>query len=661
MLFLEEGRFMEYIIVQAGGKGTRLGHLTRNKPKALVPVENLPMLFHLFRKYPDKRFVIIADYKREVLREYVAAFADVRYQVVDAQGTGTCAGIRQALALIPEGQPFLLVWSDLILPEGFRLPQGYGDGGAECDSPGRRPSCMAPSGGAESGAGGTYGHGQGVPGEIPGEEGAESGEGRPQDDYIGISTTFPCRWSYADGAFREEPSCEDGVAGFFLFADKGRLQNVPGSGELVRWMQSEGMRFQRVSLAGTREFGLLEEYQRLERVRCRPFNRITIEGDVVVKEALDAQGEALAKREWAWYEKAASLAACWTTEGRAAVAMQPRAGQSVEQTAAAQAAEEHAAAVQIRAEQSVKKQATAAQAVEEHAAAVQTRTGQSVAAQATAGQAWAGAPGRSTQPGVAPYHGRLPGNLQPILPAIYGREPLRMEHIRGRSLYECALDRKGKRAVLERLVGALDRIHALGKAPADPFSMKEAYFRKTMDRLSRIEDLVPFARDREVLVNGKRCRNVLFHKRELEERLERLDCREFVFIHGDCTFSNLLLREDGTPVLIDPRGYFGHTEFYGDVRYDWAKLYYSIVGNYDRFNLKEFSLDITGQGAELEIASSHWEDMEGDFFELTGADEREIRLLHAVIWLSLTTYAWQDYDSVCGAFYNGLYHLEDVL
>lgn len=631
---------MEYIIVQAGGKGTRLGHLTRNKPKALVPVENLPMLFHLFRKYPDKRFVIIADYKREVLREYLAAFADVRYQVVDAQGTGTCAGIRQALALIPEGQPFLLVWSDLILPEGFRLPQGYRDSGAECDSPGRRPSCMAPSGGAESGAGGTHGHGQGVPGEIPGEEGAESGEGRPQDDYIGISTTFPCRWSYADGEFREEPSCEDGVAGFFLFADKGRLQGVPDSGELVRWMQSEGMRFQRVSLAGTREFGLLEEYQRLERVRCRPFNRITIEGDVVVKEALDAQGEALAKREWAWYEKAASLAACRAKEGRATAAQ--------------------AVALQTRAGQSAEEQATAAQAVEEQVA-VQPRAGQSVAAQATAGQAWAGAPGRSAQLGVAACHGRLPGNLQPILPAIYGREPLRMEHIRGRSLYECALDRKGKRAVLERLVGALDRIHALGKAPADPFSMKEAYFRKTMDRLSRIEDLVPFARDREVLVNGKRCRNVLFHKRELEERLERLDCREFVFIHGDCTFSNLLLREDGTPVLIDPRGYFGHTEFYGDVRYDWAKLYYSIVGNYDRFNLKEFSLDITGQGAELEIASSHWEDMEGDFFELTGADEREIRLLHAVIWLSLTTYAWQDYDSVCGAFYNGLYHLEDVL
>ena len=54
----------EYIIVQAGGKGTRMEYLTENKPKSLVPVHNLPMLFHLFRKYPEKRFIIIDAYGR---------------------------------------------------------------------------------------------------------------------------------------------------------------------------------------------------------------------------------------------------------------------------------------------------------------------------------------------------------------------------------------------------------------------------------------------------------------------------------------------------------------------------------------------------------------------------------------------------------------------
>lgn len=495
---------MEYIIVQAGGKGTRLGYLTRNKPKALVPVENLPMIFHLFRKYPDKKFVIIGDYQKDVLREYLASFADVKYQVVDAEGTGTCSGIRQALEHIPSGHSFMLVWSDLILPDGLQLPE------------------------------------------------------EPIQDAIGISRTFPCRWSYREGQFMEESSSKYGVAGFFLFTDKDKLSEVPNSGELVRWMKDKGMRFQEISLARTKEFGLLEEYEKLAPEKCRPFNRITIEGDVLTKEALDDQGRKLALRECAWYEKARQLDI-------------------------------------------------------------------------------------------------------PILPRIYGTDPLKMEYIKGKNIYECSLAKEEKRAVLEKIVQALDRLHRSDSVEVDFFSLKEAYFCKTMDRLSRIEDLVPFAREREIRINGKVCRNIYFHKRELEKALERLFCERFCFIHGDCTFSNLMLREDGTPVLIDPRGYFGFTELYGDVRYDWAKLYYSIAGNYDRFNLKDFRLEIGEGEVSLEIGSNHWEDMERDFFELTGADPYEIKLLHAVIWLSLTTYAWQDYDSVCGAFYNGLYYLEDVL
>ncbi len=506
---------MEYIIVQAGGKGSRLGYLTKNKPKALVPVDNLPMLFHLFRKYPEKRFVVIADYQREVLREYLSCFAEVKYQVVDARGTGTCSGIRQALELIPDRQPFMLVWSDLVLPEGMELPEGYGDFPEK---------------------------------DVPGSPG----------DYIGIAQTFPCRWSYREGCFREEQSSEYGVAGFFLFGDKGRLSGVPESGELVRWMQGQRMQFRELGLAGTREFGILEEYEKLGREKCRPFNRITVEGGVLTKEPVDGQGRELAARERDWYEKAGELDIL-------------------------------------------------------------------------------------------------------VLPRIYGTDPLRMEYIKGKNIYECRLSHEEKREILEKLVGALHRLHESGKAAADSFSMKEAYYYKTMGRLGKIRDLVPFAGERRIRINGKDCRNVYFYKRELEEKLGRIASKDFRLIHGDCTFSNLMLREDGTPVLIDPRGYFGYTKLYGDVRYDWAKLYYSVVGNYDRFNLKDFRLDIGEREVFLTIGSNGWEDMGQDLLELTGAEEWEIKLLHAVIWLSLTTYAWQDYDSVCGAFYNGLYYLEDVL
>ncbi len=505
---------MDYIIVQAGGKGTRLEYLTKNKPKALVPVNNLPMLFYLFRKYPDKRFVIIADYQKDVMREYLAAFADVKYQIVEAIGTGTCSGVKQALTLIPEKKSFLLIWSDLILPEGFQLPDEYE-------------------------------------------------KGRAENDYVGLSETFPCRWKYENGTFAEERSTEYGVAGFFLFTEKAKLKDVPESGELVRWMSEQDLDFKTVGLAGTKEFGLIEEYRKLTEVKCRPFNSIRVEGEVLIKEPLDVGGSRLAKREAAWYEKAKRL------------------------------------------------------------------------------------------------------NIAEI-PKIYGTNPLQMEYIRGHNIYECNFDHATKRSILESLIGALKTLHNSEQTETDSFSIEEAYYNKTMDRLAKVQNLVPFARNKEIVINGKPCRNVFYHTKELQRKLDQLktNCDHFSFIHGDCTFSNMMVREDNSPVLIDPRGYFGFTELYGDVRYDWAKLYYSIVGNYDQFNLKRFRLDIhktEEEGVTLQIESNHWEDMEDEFFEMTGADRDEIRLLHAVIWLSLTTYAWQDYDSICGAFYNGLQYLEAIL
>jgi thiamine kinase-like enzyme len=207
----------------------------------------------------------------------------------------------------------------------------------------------------------------------------------------------------------------------------------------------------------------------------------------------------------------------------------------------------------------------------------------------------------------------------------------------------------------------LKELHEVGNVPTDVLSLKEAYFGKTINRLSKVRNLIPFANRRTIIVNGRECHNIFFYERELESKLDKLQCNKFTFIHGDCTFSNLMLRDDKEPIFIDPRGYFGDTELYGDSNYDFAKLYYSIVGNYDRFNLKDFRLTIGENSVELKIQSNRWEDLEQDFFKLTNTDEQTIKLLHAVIWLSLTTYAWQDYDSICGAFYNGIYYLEEVL
>lgn len=497
-----------YIIVQAGGKGTRMEYLTANKPKALVPVNNLPVLFHLFRKYPDKRFIIIGDYKYEVLKKYLSAFADVAYCVIDGRGyTGTCAGIKKALKYIPKDESFLLIWSDLILPEEFQLPVKEGN-------------------------------------------------------YLGLSKDFPCRWKYENGEFVEERSTEYGVAGLFLFKNKSEIEDVPLEGEFVRWLKKKNMRLEELALSRTKEYGLISEYNKLKTQRCRPFNRMTTNGNKLIKEGIDEQGKKLAIREKAWYQFTKPLGFTDT-------------------------------------------------------------------------------------------------------PHIYSYEPFIMEKIDGKNIFEYDLNFEAKKEVLVKIISMLKRLHSLSSAPVDYFSIQEAYLTKTFDRLKKIRDMIPFADQRYITVNGRKCRNVFFYKDQLEESVNNvLTCNKFVLLHGDCTFSNMMLRNsDMKPLLIDPRGYFGYTELYGDVAYDWAKLYYSIIGNYDKFNIKEFRLELKEKEVNLNISSNNWENMEEEFFSLISDEvsKNQIKLLHAIIWLSLTTYAWEDYDSICGAFYNGLYYLEEVL
>lgn len=250
------------------------------------------------------------------------------------------------------------------------------------------------------------------------------------------------------------------------------------------------------------------------------------------------------------------------------------------------------------------------------------------------------------------------------IPAIYDFEPLTMEFIDGQNIYEYNyIPDTQKRYILKKIIACLQEVHKLDGVKANRESYFDAYIGKTYKRLEKVRHLVPFANEKTVTINGRVCRNIFFCKEECERLVMQYMPEDFRLIHGDCTFSNMMLRHDTEPVLIDPRGYFGHTQFYGDVAYDWVKLYYSLLSNYDRFNLKRFSLNIDDKGVTLEIESNGWENLEEYFFELLNGEvsKRQLKLLLAITWLSLTTYAWEDYDSICGAFYNGLYYLEEAL
>lgn len=251
------------------------------------------------------------------------------------------------------------------------------------------------------------------------------------------------------------------------------------------------------------------------------------------------------------------------------------------------------------------------------------------------------------------------------IPEIYEYEPLKMKRVQGKNIYEYdCLTKSQKCEILKKLIQALKELHHIESAqPVNIQDVEDVFFNKTFDRLSQVENLIPFADKEFIKINGNYYKNVFFDKKALKEAIKKVYPDEFRLIHGDCTFSNLMFDTyEMKAILIDPRGYFGKTKLYGDVDYDWAKLYYSLRGEYDQFNRKKFTLDILENEVEIAIKPNNWADMEDFFFEcLPNVSKYKIKLLHAIIWLSLTTYAWEDYDSICGAFYNGILQLNEVL
>lgn len=122
-----------------------------------------------------------------------------------------------------------------------------------------------------------------------------------------------------------------------------------------------------------------------------------------------------------------------------------------------------------------------------------------------------------------------------------------------------------------------------------------------------------------------------------------------------------MIDTEGHIYFIDARGYFGKTDLVGDPDYDWAKVYYSIAGRFDQFNIKNFELTISEKDVKFNIGPSEWEHLAEYFFNrIQDCNIYRIKFIHAIIWLSLASHCWEDYDSLCLAFYNGLYLLNEL-
>lgn len=496
----------KYIVIQAGGEGTRLGVFTRNRPKAIVPVNNRPIIFHLFEKYPKAKYIIIGDYKYEVMERYLRNFASVEYLLICATGKGNVAGVKKALDFLPAETPFMLLWSDLLLSADWQIPE-------------ERHECL-----------------------------------------VGVFRDLPCSWCLEDGRLEKRPTDHDGVAGCFVFDKKERLQGLSTEGSFTGWLAKSGIPLTPMDMFDSKEAGTLEALRKLDSVenRCRPYNCMEFKGDRVIKTGITEEAKKLIDREVNWYRKVSEYG----------------------------------------------------------------------------------------------FDG---------IPKIYSLTPLTMKKIEGDNIFRAELSDEQKKQTIERLVEALKKLHDYEKVEPDYFGLEEDYYTKTLKRLHSIREVIPFSGDPYIIINGKVCRNVLFFEDKFEENVRKhLFDADFGPIHGDCTLTNTMIDKDGKIYYIDARGYFGKRAIFGDVYYDWTKLYYSISGRFDRFNVKDFKLEIGEQEIRFEIADSGWSHLTEYFLsKIKDCNLSKIKLIHAIVWMSLASHCWEDYDSMCLAFYNGIWLWND--
>ena len=241
------------VIVQAGGRGSRLRHYTWNKPKCLVSYEGKPVIFNLFDQLEKSNFHIIADYQIDKINKYfLISPPKVSYKIYKTEESGTCAGIKKVLKNIDKKKKILIIWSDLIIDQ---LPLFR-----------KSPTIITTS-------------------------------------------SFMCRWSIKDNIMQESNSMNSGIPGIFFFKNKEILKKIPKSGEFVKWCSQNLKTFHSKQLNKLKELGdfstIEDSYNKIGYGRY--FNKIIINKKYVLKKAINKDFNHLIKKEQQWYSEVSKL------------------------------------------------------------------------------------------------------------------------------------------------------------------------------------------------------------------------------------------------------------------------------------------------------------------------------------------------------------------
>ena len=87
------------------------------------------------------------------------------------------------------------------------------------------------------------------------------------------------------------------------------LEDIETEGAFVSWLHNQDIKFSRLDLYGSKEIGTLLSYSdnNDSTPRCRAFNSMEFDGDIIIKRGINEQGRNIAVNEISWYKHVKKL------------------------------------------------------------------------------------------------------------------------------------------------------------------------------------------------------------------------------------------------------------------------------------------------------------------------------------------------------------------
>jgi len=259
------------------------------------------------------------------------------------------------------------------------------------------------------------------------------------------------------------------------------------------------------------------------------------------------------------------------------------------------------------------------------------------------------------------YYKALPLELSIFFPRLYasytknGIHTMELEYYAYKDLGKLMVEGRFAsnkdlwRKIFERIKDILDAFKKY-TAPGNQEDFESMYIKKTLTEYENLKQKFPafkkICSEKELVINGMQYKNFEQIWLRIEPKIRALFGQSFTAFHGDLCFSNILYgqSEDGHVVLklIDPRGRFGKVGYFGDYRYDFAKLMHSFDGGYEYIIRDAFLLKHRGNVIDFTFKNDHRAEIEKVFYKIFKYS-KEYKMLQGLIFIGMCA---RHYDSM---------------